>query len=112
MSTPKDGGPAFPCERYGDQIGMSLRNYFAGCALQGMCAGESEDFHFSNLYLGLDGKPTERGMQYPLGADGQPDFTKKPVELKMLKSKYQREAEEAYKRADAMLAERARGPQQ
>lgn len=44
MSTIKDGGPAFPV---GDQsthpllIGMSLRDWFAGMALQGMLAADS-----------------------------------------------------------------------
>ena len=37
----KDGGPAFPQQMggiyYGPQ-GMTLRDYFAGKALQGMCA--------------------------------------------------------------------------
>lgn len=48
MTTPKDGGPAFPkqpiyqmpggVEMMYEQPGMSLRDYFAAAALQGMCA--------------------------------------------------------------------------
>lgn len=38
MST-KDGGPAFACaSNHGYQGGMSLRDWFAGMALQGMLA--------------------------------------------------------------------------
>ncbi len=38
MSEPiKDGGPAFPDDR--SQVGMSLRDYFAGQALAGIMAG-------------------------------------------------------------------------
>jgi hypothetical protein len=43
MTTPKDGGQAFP--RFNDD-GMTLRDYFAGQALAGLLAGrysESED---------------------------------------------------------------------
>jgi len=37
MSTPiNDGGPAFPDDR--SQVGMTLRDYFAGQALAGFCA--------------------------------------------------------------------------
>lgn len=48
MNTPNDGGPAFPCSTWelkdGVQIGtpvsgMSLRDWFAGLAMQQMCAG-------------------------------------------------------------------------
>ena len=39
MSTTNDGGPAFPRE-YGSK-GMSLRDYFAAAALQGLCADPS-----------------------------------------------------------------------
>lgn len=45
MSTTNDGGPAFPLEDWDDSIkskrretGMSLRDWFAGMALQGMLA--------------------------------------------------------------------------
>ena len=46
MNTPDDGGPAFPFPdthfssgkvQYGSN-GMTLRDYFAAAALQGMCA--------------------------------------------------------------------------
>lgn len=45
MSTPNDGGPAFPCESSiivnGKQVtvpaqGMTLRDYFAAAAMQGL----------------------------------------------------------------------------
>ena len=47
MSTIDDGGPAFPCESYGlkngkettvPAQGMTLRDWFAGQALFGLCA--------------------------------------------------------------------------
>jgi hypothetical protein len=42
MNTPKDGGPAFPMPRFHtwqDEVpGMSLRDWFAGQALAGLCA--------------------------------------------------------------------------
>lgn len=37
MSTPKDGGPAFPVDSSGIS-GMSLRDWFAGQALAGIMA--------------------------------------------------------------------------
>lgn len=46
MTVYLDGGPAFPCEDHynksGDfhQTGMSLRDWFAGQALAGICAHE------------------------------------------------------------------------
>lgn len=44
-----DGGPAFPRDDFGDGIpGMSLRDWFAGQALAGLCA-------------------TDRANQYPFG---------------------------------------------
>jgi hypothetical protein len=42
MSAPDDGGPAFPPPHecgYLSQDGMSLRDYFAAKAMQGMLAG-------------------------------------------------------------------------
>ncbi len=42
MNTPKDGGPAFPMPRFhtwqDEGPGMSLRDWFAGQALAGLCA--------------------------------------------------------------------------
>jgi hypothetical protein len=42
MNTPNDGGPAFPIPRFHtwqDKVpGMSLRDWFAGQALAGLCA--------------------------------------------------------------------------
>ena len=43
MST-NTGGPAFPHSRLGsDADGMTLRDYFAAKAMQGLCAGNSTD---------------------------------------------------------------------
>lgn len=40
--TARDGGPAFPMHERDDALrGMSLRDYFAGQALAGMCVGVS-----------------------------------------------------------------------
>jgi hypothetical protein len=49
MKEVDDGGPAFPLKEPGwsDEYGMSLRDHFAGLALQGICAsgptGDSTD---------------------------------------------------------------------
>ena len=48
-----DGGPAFPREEYQDcsrigQQGMSLRDYFAAAALQGMMSNPRLEDDFSN----------------------------------------------------------------
>lgn len=52
MSTPNDGGPAFPCDwkdfqpTTGEQVvreqffGMSIRTYLVGQAIAGMCASD------------------------------------------------------------------------
>ena len=40
MSETRDGGPAFPDNRWQD--GMSLRDWFAGMALQGILAFEPD----------------------------------------------------------------------
>lgn len=51
MSTPNDGGPAFPWREedgaggYNQHVGMSLRDWFAGQALEGILA---EFFHHEN----------------------------------------------------------------
>ena len=40
------GGPAFPAMRYefgGEDDGMSLRDWFAGMAMQGFCVATVED---------------------------------------------------------------------
>ena len=44
MTTPKDGGPAFPTALMSNgphEYGMSLRDWFAGMALQGLLAAPS-----------------------------------------------------------------------
>lgn len=38
MSDIKDGGPAFPVPEPGLECGMTLRDYFAAKAMQGICA--------------------------------------------------------------------------
>lgn len=47
MTDKKTGGPAFPCEYEGstrsDAYGMTLRDYFAAKAMQGMYAADSKD---------------------------------------------------------------------
>ena len=40
MSETRDGGPAFPDNRWQD--GMSLRDWFAGMALQGILAHQAD----------------------------------------------------------------------
>lgn len=48
MSDIKTGGPAFPLHNHGVQTlgmhlsGMTLRDYFAAKAMQGICAGRDE----------------------------------------------------------------------
>ena len=44
MKDKPDGGPAFPCvsESKPEDRGLSLRDYFAGQAIAGMLASESE----------------------------------------------------------------------
>jgi len=45
MSTSSDGGPAFPIfSDYAQAPGMTLRDYFAAAALEGMLADESRAF--------------------------------------------------------------------
>lgn len=49
MSTPKDGGPAFPhpsSTAFGP--GMSLRDWFAGQAIAGLCADPSNHKLFAD----------------------------------------------------------------
>jgi hypothetical protein len=48
MSNKNDGGPAFPCGYHpegnsADQQGMTLRDWFAGQALAGLCASTTHD---------------------------------------------------------------------
>ena len=48
MSTTNDGGPAFPAPSITD--GMTLRDYFAAKAMQGLCAHpESPDWDESDI---------------------------------------------------------------
>ena len=43
MNKKNDGGPAFPCKAYTGlmQEGMTLRDHFAGLAMQGRLAGDT-----------------------------------------------------------------------
>lgn len=51
--TPNDGGPAFPCpsgtsfgfDPHNGKTGLTIRDYFAAMALQGLCVGRSEIAH-------------------------------------------------------------------
>ena len=52
MSTIETGGPAFPLQSIGPEFapgyaGMTLRDYFAARALQGLMANKSNPLHFN-----------------------------------------------------------------
>ncbi len=56
-----NGGPAFPCEVLVDQCGtkstwegMTLRDYFAAKAMQGLLAQSGGTAHSSNVGLGAE----------------------------------------------------------
>ena len=62
MSKIEGGGPAFPCETVGTDKhgeyrlpyqGMTLRDYFAAKAMQGMWANDTEDWRYSDFLEGL-----------------------------------------------------------
>jgi hypothetical protein len=59
MSTPNDGGPAFPVietpEFYAKHQGMTLRDWFAGKVMSGRCANATLLSNFEN-----EGLPGER----------------------------------------------------
>jgi hypothetical protein len=42
-----DGGPAFPAPYNNDGVGMSLRDWFAGQALNGSLASQSKESHWA-----------------------------------------------------------------
>lgn len=46
MKTPSnDGGPAFPSDNFGQHPpGMTLRDYFAGQAMNGMISGDAQPY--------------------------------------------------------------------
>jgi hypothetical protein len=53
MSNTNTGGPAFPYENRYEHEGMTLRDYFAAKALQGICAsGPTSDW--SNTRIAAD----------------------------------------------------------
>lgn len=51
MEKPKDGGPAFPSDRF-SELGMSLRDYFAAKAMEGIIAN-SENITNTLMWLNL-----------------------------------------------------------
>ena len=98
MSTKNNGGPAFPLNSYViddiagmgrdeelhidpllHQPGMTLRDYFAACALQGIIAAQAGEKHFDALVT----QAASRSMSLPHLMSGM-----------------------AYESADAMLIER------
>ena len=64
MSTIDNGGPAFPVGSgdMRDPLGMTLRDYFAAKAMQGLIAGGSTDRHqiAQGAYLVSDAMINER----------------------------------------------------
>jgi len=81
-----DGGPAFPSSVSDEQFsreGMSLRDHFAGLAMQGEIAGMDQDASLSRN----EGETWDEAMARDV----------------------RRRAKFAYQNADAMLAERAKG---
>jgi hypothetical protein len=72
MIDKQDGGPAFPLATSSGSNesvnGMSLRDWFAGQTLAGMCANAEESYHpyeelAKRAYLQADAMITERGKQ-------------------------------------------------
>jgi len=56
MSAPNDGGPAFPRdERYAGHNGMTLRDYFAAKAMQGVCASDDHCDEDGETFIYEDG---------------------------------------------------------
>jgi len=59
-----DGGPAFPVTDWRESSGMTLRDYFAAAALQGMCAATDRtgpcDAYALDAYAFADAMITER----------------------------------------------------
>ena len=39
--TKPNGGPAFPNPKFNNESGMTLRDYFAAMAMQGMCSSDA-----------------------------------------------------------------------
>lgn len=98
---------AFPNEGYkGRYDGMSLRDYFAAAALQGIFASESDDIGYTVTYVDGLGKETYRKESPPLGPDGKEDYSKPMVANKLLRTVEQNQAIAAYRAADAMIIAR------
>ena len=105
MNTPNNVEPAFPCKNWGNQEismpGMSLRDWFAGKALEGFFASEAEySFQWTN------NKGEKRLLGYgctPSGKDADGWVITRTPDQAM--------AAAMYAAADAMLAERAKGTQ-
>jgi hypothetical protein len=98
VSTINDGGPAFPnAPGYEIYYGMTLRDYFAAAALQGLLASG----HFTTCRQddSPEGDPWLELVEDDFDDDGKElPFPKRRVAV----------AEAAWKAADAMLAERER----
>lgn len=54
MNTKIDGGPAFPWLHTEGHGGMSLRDYFAAAALQGMLAGLPDESPYNSDVLAFN----------------------------------------------------------
>ena len=118
MNTPPNGGPAFPFEGlrtlgesyHNGSAGMSLRAWYAGLAMQGILASESEDTGYTVTYLNGNGKETYR-LESPPVIDGKEDLSKPWVPNKILRTVEQNQARAAVAAADALIAELSQ-PQQ
>lgn len=47
MSDKKTGGPAFPCDNCNSNLGITMRDYFAAKALNGMLSGRPDDLQIT-----------------------------------------------------------------
>ena len=51
MSEINDGGPAFPNAHFNDVFGMTLRDHFAGLAMQGWLSTFPEDMAIQHVHV-------------------------------------------------------------
>lgn len=120
MSKNTDAGPLFPvalkaieghqCGESGELwqfSGISIREHFAGLALQGILAAETEASGYSVSYLDPLGKETYRRESPPV-IDGKEDVSKPWVPNKVLRTVEQNQARAAVCAADALIAELAK----
>lgn len=120
MSTPKDGGPAFPTDtehQSGPSTlhfeGMSLRDYFAAKALAGQLAAETDEYGFVDELVHPEtggpvyGKLHCHAVKSGNGKDvGYTYDQSKPLVPILKRSAERIYAERSYAMADAMLAAR------